>query len=288
MISKPSITNQETIIVIKPKINIPMISVEILMWAAAIIFLFPALLTLLDSFKTDAQIILNPVSIPLSIHIDNYIDAWKATRFPIVLANTFIITVLSTAGIILFSSMAAYILVRTKSKWSWVIFLFFTFSMIVPFQTIMIPLVQTAKDFNLKSVPGIIPIYIGLGCPLSIFMYHGFIKGIPIELEEAAAIDGASTFRIFFTVVYPLLLPVTATVAILNALWLWNDFLLPLIILPKQTTLQLAQFGFFSQFKREYGMAMASLVLSASPIVIFYILMQKYIIKGITAGAVKG
>jgi raffinose/stachyose/melibiose transport system permease protein len=273
---------------VKPVINYPMIIFEGIMWIAAVVFLFPALLTLLNSFKTDAQIILNPISLPDKLAFSNFINAWNATRFPVVLLNTFIITVVSTAGIILISSMAAYILVRTKSRWSWVFFMFFTFSMIVPFQTIMIPLVQTAKDLNLKSVWGIIPIYIGLGCPLAIFMYHGFIKGIPIELEESAAMDGASTFRIFFTIVYPLLLPVTATVSILNVLWLWNDFLLPLIILPKQTTLQLAQYGFFSQFKREYGMAMASLVLSASPVVIFYLIMQKYIIKGITSGAVKG
>ena len=160
--------------------------------------------------------------------------------------------------------------------------------MVGPFQTIMIPLVQTAKDYNLKSVFGIIPIYIGLGCPLAIFMYHGFIKGIPLEIDESAAIDGANPLRTFFQLIFPLLKPITATIAILDVLWIWNDFLLPLIILPKQSTLQLAQYGFFSLFKREYSMAMASLVLSASPIILFYLAMQKYIVKGIAAGAVKG
>jgi raffinose/stachyose/melibiose transport system permease protein len=123
---------------------------------------------------------------------------------------------------------------------------------------------------------------------MAIFFYHGFIKGIPIELEEAAAIEGASRFRIFFQIVFPMLTPITATVAILNVLWIWNDFLLPLILLPKQSTIQLAQYGFFSLFKREYAKAMASLVLSASPVVIFYLLMQKFIIKGIASGSVKG
>jgi raffinose/stachyose/melibiose transport system permease protein len=265
-----------------------LVILETAMIIIAILFLFPALLTLLNSFKTDAEIVLNPISLPKSFNLVNYIDAWKTIHFPVVLLNTFIITVTSTMGILLVSSMAAYIMVRSKSQISWLLFLLFTFSMVVPFQTFMIPLVKAAKDYNLQSIWGIIPIYIGLGCPLAIFMYHGFIKGVPVEIEESAAIDGASQLRTFFQLVFPLLKPVSATIAILDVLWVWNDFLLPLIILPKQSTLQLAQYGFFSLFKRQYALAMASLVLSAAPVVIFYLVMQKYIVKGIAAGAVKG
>lgn len=261
---------------------------EVVMISIAILFLFPALLTLVNSFKTDPEIVLNPISLPQSLQWHNYRNAWQEMDFPLALFNTFIITFFSTIGIIVASSMAAYTLVRTKIRLSWLLFLIFTFSMVVPFQTIMIPLVQTAKDYGLKNILGIIPIYIGLGCPLAIFMYHGFIKGIPLEIEESAAIDGANPLRTFFQLVFPLLKPITATIAILDALWIWNDFLLPLIILPKQSTLQLAQYGFFSLFKREYSLAMASLVLSASPIIVFYLAMQKYIVKGIAAGAVKG
>ncbi len=261
---------------------------EVIMVIIAILFLFPALLTLLNSFKSDGEIILDPIAFPKTIHFTNYIEAWKATNFPVVLANTFIITAFSTIGILLVSSMAAYVMVRSRTRFSWLFFLIFTFSMVVPFQTFMVPLVQTAKDYNLQSIWGIIPIYIGLGCPLAIFMYHGFIKGVPVEIEESAAIDGASILRTFFQLVFPLLKPVSATIAILDVLWIWNDFLLPLIILPKQSTLQLAQYGFFSLFKRQYSLAMASLVLSAAPVVIFYLAMQKYIVKGIAAGAVKG
>ncbi len=261
---------------------------EIIMVLIGTLFLFPALITLLNSFKTNTEIVLNPISLPRSFNFQNYLNAWKEMNFPVVLTNTFIITLFSTLGIILVSSMAAYILVRSKTRVSWILFLIFTFSMVVPFQTIMVPLVQTAKDYDLKSVLGIIPIYIGLGCPLAIFMFHGFIKGIPVEIDESAAIDGANPLRAFFQLIFPLLKPITATIAILDVLWIWNDFLLPLIILPKQSTLQLAQYGFFSLFKREYSLAMASLVLSASPIVIFYLAMQKYIVKGIAAGAVKG
>ncbi len=265
-----------------------MVIFEVLMVLIAILFLFPALLTLLNSFKSDAEIILNPITFPKTINFANYIEAWKTTNFPVVLVNTFFITATSTIGILLVSSMAAYVMVRSKSRLSWLFFLVFTFSMVVPFQTFMVPLVQTAKDYDLQSIWGIIPIYIGLGCPLAIFMYHGFIKGVPVEIEESAAIDGASTLRTFFQLVFPLLEPVSATIAILDVLWIWNDFLLPLIILPKQSTLQLAQYGFFSLFKRQYSLAMASLVLSAAPVVIFYLAMQKYIVKGIAAGAVKG
>jgi raffinose/stachyose/melibiose transport system permease protein len=254
----------------------------------ALLFISPTLLILVNSFKSDAEITLNPLSPPTSLSLANYAAAWQETNFPVVFANTLLITVFSTMGIILVSSMAAYILARTKTKLSWFFYLAFTFSLVVPFQTFMIPLVQTAKELNLQNVWGIIPIYIGLGCPLAVFMYHGFVKNVPLEIEESAAIDGATVPRIFFQLVFPLLTPVTATIAILDALWIWNDFLLPLIILPKQSTLQLAQFGFFSLYRRQYSLAMASLVLSAAPIVLFYLAMQKYIVKGLAAGAVKG
>jgi raffinose/stachyose/melibiose transport system permease protein len=265
-----------------------LVVLEIAMFLLALIFLFPGLFTIINSFKTDAQISLNPFTFPTAFHLGNYSEAWKATQFPWVLRNTLLITVLSTIGIILVSSMAAYILVRSQSKLAWYFYLVFTFSMIVPFQTFMVPLVQEAKNYQLQNIWGIIPIYIGLGCPLAIFMYHGFMKGISVEIEESAAIDGASVLRLFFTIVFPLLTPITATIAILDVLWIWNDFLLPLIILPKGSTLQLAQFGFFGMFRQQYSLAMASLVLSASPVIIFYLVMQRFIIKGISAGAVKG
>ena len=261
---------------------------EILMIIIGVIYIFPALLILMNSLKTDAQINLNPVSLPTSFNINNFVIAWKTIHFPKVLLNTFIITTLSTIGIILLGSMAAYAMVRIKVKLSWITYLIFTFSILVPFQTFMVPLVMLSKDLSMQSIIGIIPIYWGLGCPIAVFMFHGFIKGVPVELEEAATIDGANIFRIFYTIVFPLLTPIIATIAILDVLWIWNDFLLPLIVLPKQSTLQLAQYGFFSQFRREYGPATASLVLSSVPVIAFYLLMQKYIVKGIMSGAVKG
>ncbi len=272
----------------KKKIKYDVLILEIIMIIIGIIYIFPAFLILMNSLKSDAQINLNPISLPTSFNINNFIIAWETIHFPKVLLNTFIITTLSTIGIIFLGSMAAYAMVRIKVKLSWITYLIFTFSILVPFQTFMVPLVMLSKDLSLQSIIGIIPIYWGLGCPIAVFMFHGFIKSVPVELDEAATIDGANIFKIFFTIVFPLLTPIIATIAILDVLWIWNDFLLPLIVLPKQSTLQLAQYGFFSQFRREYGPATASLVLSSVPVIVFYLLMQKYIVKGIMSGAVKG
>lgn len=222
--------------------------------------------------------------------IKNYGNSWRLTKFPVVFFNTLIITIFSVAGIILISSMAAYALVRTETKLSWIVFLFFTFAMVVPFQVIMFPLVKVARTLGAAgSIPGIILIYMAVGCPMAIFMYHGFIKGIPIELEESAALDGAGRFKTFFAVILPLLTPITSTIAILDVLWIWNDFLLPLIILTKKVvTVQLAQYYTRGAYSRDFGMELASLVLAVFPVIIFYIFMQRYIIKGVIAGAVKG
>lgn len=222
--------------------------------------------------------------------IKNYGSSWKLTKFPIVFLNTLLITGFSVLGIILISSMAAYALVRTENKLSWIIFLFFTFAMVVPFQVIMFPMVKVAKIFGVAgSIPGIVLIYMAVGCPMAIFMYHGFIKGIPMELEESAALDGAGRFRTFFSVVLPLLTPITSTIAILDVLWIWNDFLLPLIVLTKKVvTVQLAQYYTRGAYSRDFGMELASLVLAVLPVIIFYMFMQRYIIKGVIAGAVKG
>lgn len=252
-----------------------------------LIFLFPGLLSLLNSLKTNAEIKLNPLSLPARLNLVNYVEAWREMDFPVVLANTFLITFLSTIGVILVSSMAAYVLVRYKWRTSWLLFLLFTFSMVVPFQAIMVPLFVNAKNMNLLSVLGLVPIYVALGCPMAIFMFHGFIKSVPEEIEESAAIDGASLPRRFFQIVMPLLTPVIGTVAILDVLWIWNDFLLPLLMIPGKT-LQLSQYRFVGIFRQDYHLAMASLVLTAAPVILFYLFMQRYIIKGISAGAIKG
>ncbi len=253
----------------------------------ALVFFYPVIFVILNAFKTDAQITVDPLGLPRGLFFGNFARAWTAMEFPRVFLNTLSITVLGLAGIILVSSMAAYKLARTDSKLSWGIYGYFVLALVIPFQIIMVPVAVLAADLHLMSIPGIIVMYWGLGCPTAIFMFHGFVKGVPRELEESAAIDGAGQFYIFFNIVFPLLKTIIATIAVIDALWLWNDFLLPLIVV-KQGTIQLAQMMFNGQFLKEYGAMTASLTLSALPIVLFYLALQKYIIKGIAAGAVKG
>lgn len=253
----------------------------------AIFFIYPLFFVIVNSFRPNADIIINPTGVPVKIFIGNYVQAWKEMQFPRVFLNTLLVTVFGTGGIILFSAMCAYGLVRNNFKLSTILYAVFAFALVIPFQIIMVTLGVLASDLHLMSVPGLIPMYWGLGCPTAIFMFHGFIKSVPKELEESASIDGAGKFYIFFRIVFPLIKTIIATIAVIDALWIWNDFLLPLIV-AKQGTIQLAQMRFNGQFMKDYGPMCASLTISSIPIIAFYLGLQKYIIKGIAAGAVKG
>jgi raffinose/stachyose/melibiose transport system permease protein len=265
---------------------------EIFMIVLALAFIYPVIYVLINAFKSTQDIVLDPVGLPAHPTFENFAKVLKTegaggVSFIKSLFNTLALTVASVSLIIVFSSACAYKLVRTKSWVSTAIFFAFAFFMVIPFQTIMVPLVVLATDLRFKDVYGLILINVGLGAPTAVFMYHGFIKAVPLSLEEAAAIDGAGPYRMFFQIVFPLLVPITATIGILDVLWVWNDFLLPYIIL-RQGTLVLFQYNFFGTFTKDYGALTASLVMTATPVVIMYIAMQKYIIKGISAGAVKG
>ena len=265
---------------------------EIFMILLAFVFIYPVLYVLINAFKSTQEIVLNPAGLPAHPSLANFAkvlttEGSGGIGFLQSLFNTVVLTLATVSLIILFSSMCAYKLVRTRSWVSTAIFFAFAFFMVIPFQTIMVPLVVLATDLRFKDVYGLILINVGLGAPTAVFMYHGFIKGVPISLEESASMDGAGSFRLFFQIVFPLLLPITATIGILDVLWVWNDFLLPYIIL-RQGTLVLFQYNFFGTFTKDYGALTASLVMTATPVVIMYVAMQKYIIKGISAGAVKG
>jgi raffinose/stachyose/melibiose transport system permease protein len=269
-----------------------LVAFEILMVLVAMAFIYPVFFVLLNAFKTTQEITIDPAGLPREWRLENFAKVLETKgsggyNFFESLLNTLVLALSSVALIIVFSSMAAYKLVRTKSRASIFIFFLFAFFMVIPFQTIMVPLVVLATDLRFKDVYGLILVNVGLGAPAAVFMYHGFIKGVPLALEESAAIDGAGPFRMFFAIVFPLLMPITATIGILDVLWVWNDFLLPYIIL-RQGTLVLFQFNFFGTFTKDYGALTASLVMTATPVVIMYIALQKYIIKGIAAGAVKG
>lgn len=252
-------------------------------------YFMPFVLVFINAFKPKFDILANPLAWPKAATWDNFQQAMEKMNFFRSLTNSIIITVLSVSALILFSSMLAYYLARTKTKFTKVTFLILVASMIVPFQALMIPFMSIFAQFvSLNNRAALIFFYIGFGVALSTFLYHGFISKIPTELDEAAAVDGANDFTIFWKIIFPMLRPVTATVAIVNSLWIWNDFLLPRLVLTQETqTLPLSTYLFYGQYSTEYGQAMAGLLLAVLPIIVFYLILQKQFITGISQGAVK-
>lgn len=260
----------------------------------SIIFLFPIYLVFINSFKSKFNIIGEPFSFPDTdtfVGLENYLNGIESSGLIGAFIRTLIITVGSVSAIVIFTSMTAWYLTRVKSRINKVIYYLFIFSMIVPFQMVMFTMTSISSNLGLNSVLGIIPVYLGFGSGLSVFMFSGFVKGLPREIEEAAMIDGCNPLKSFFYVVFPILKPTAITVAILNAMWIWNDFLLPYLLLGSgnktlSVAIQLAMQGAYGAI--DWGGFMAMLVLSIIPIIIFYLLCQKYIIKGVIDGAVKG
>ncbi len=255
----------------------------------AIAYFFPFFLVFVNSVKLKYDILANPLALPAQITWDNFEQAFAKMNYFRALTNSLIITVFSVSLLIIFSSMLAYYLARTKNKTSKYIFLILVASMIVPFQALMIPfMARFAPLVSYNNRGALIFFYIGFGTALSTFLYHGFISTIPTEIDEAASIDGASDMVAFWRIIFPMMRPITATVAIINALWIWNDFLLPRLVLTEQTqTLPLSTYLFYGQYTVEYGQVMAGLALAVIPIVIFYLMLQKQFISGISQGAVK-
>ncbi|TNJ66676.1 carbohydrate ABC transporter permease [Paenibacillus hemerocallicola] len=264
---------------------------EVLALALALLFLAPFYFVVVNSVKSFGDLLVNSASLPKSLHFENYSRVWEITKFPKVFTNSLIITVASNVGLVVISAMAAYRMVRVPSKFNKLLFLGFVSAMVIPFQSVMIPLVRVADWLNLMdSIPGLVICYFGFGVSLNLFLYHGFVKSVPREIEESAVVDGCSPFGVFWRIVFPLLKPMTVTVVLLNSLWIWNDFLLPLLILssPDLRTIPLATYSFFGQYTKQWDLALAGLVLSVTPIVLFFLAMQRHIIEGITAGSVKG
>ena len=260
----------------------------------SIVFLFALYLVLINSFKSKFNIISEPFAFPNDdtfVGLENYINGINSSGIIGAFIRTAIITVGSVLAIVVFTSMTAWYITRVKTKVNRIIHYLFLFSMIVPFQMIMFTMTDICYRLGLNSVLGIIPVYLGFGSGLSVFMFSGFVKGLPREIEEAAMIDGCSPIKTFFYVVFPILKPTAITVAILNAMWIWNDFLLPYLLLGSSdktlsVAIQLTMQGAYGAI--DWGGFMSMLVLAIIPIVIFYLLCQKYIIKGVIDGAVKG
>jgi len=258
----------------------------------AALFLIPFYFVLVNSFKPFSEIVVSTAKLPKSLYLDNYIRAWDIMNFPTAFMNSLIVTVCGVLGLILVSSLAAYRIVRYPTRFNKSVFVLFIAAMIIPIQSIMIPLMTVAGKLEMtNSTWGLIAAYFGFGAPFTLFFFHGFIKSVPREIEEAAIVDGCSIYGLFFKVVFPLLVPVTVTVSILNVLSIWNDFLLPFLFVnsrPSLRTIPLSTYMFFGEYTRQWDLAMAALMLGIAPILLFFFMMQKYIVEGITAGSIKG
>jgi len=259
------------------------------------VFFIPLILVTINSFKSKFTILSTPFSLPTAenfVGFENYLKGVQSSDFFGALGRSFFITIGSVILIVLSSSMTAWYITRVKSLLNKILYLLFVFSMIVPFQMVMYSMVFTADQLNLNNPLGILILYMGFGSGLSVFMFSGFVKGIPLDIEEAATIDGCKPLQLFFKVVFPVLRPIAVTVAVLNAMWIWNDYLLPYLVLGTDkyktlpVTIQITMQGAYGSV--DWGGFMAMLVLAVIPIVVFYLACQKYIIKGVIAGAVKG
>ena len=260
-----------------------------------VIFLFPIAFIVINSLKGKFFISDSPFSLPDAktfVGLENYSTGLEKTGFFVAIGWSFFITILSVGVIVLFSAMTAYYLTRVKNKLTQIIYYLFVFSMIVPFQMVMFPTIKVADTLHLNNPVGMVFLYLGFGSGLSVFMFSGFIKSIPIEIEEASMIDGCSPIKHFFYIIFPILKPTAITVAILNAMWVWNDYLLPYLVMGVSTNYKtvpvVVQMLVGSNGNRDMGAMMAMLVLGIVPIIVFYLSVQKHIIKGVAAGAVKG
>ncbi|MCR8657417.1 carbohydrate ABC transporter permease [Paenibacillus endoradicis] len=259
----------------------------------AVAFLSPILIVLMNSFKGKFFISDAPFVFPNSdtyVGLENYTSGIQKINFFSAFGMSLFITIGAVALIVFFTSMTGWYLTRVKTKWASALFFMFVFSMIVPFQMVMFTMTKTANVIGLDNPIGILIIYLGFGSGLSVFLFSGFVKSIPLEIEEAVMIDGGGPPQMFFKVILPILKPIAITVAILNVMWVWNDYLLPyLVIGTEYKTIPIAvQYLKGGYGSIDMGAMMAMLVLAIIPIVIFYLICQKYIIEGVVAGAVKG
>ena len=265
----------------------------VLLFLLAILFLMPIIIVIMNSFKYKFSISQTPFVPPNQetfSGLENYIKGVNDTTFFSAFLWSLFITVFSVAVIVVFTSMTAWILTRIKSVFTNILYYLFVFSMIVPFQMVMFTMSKIANVLRLDNPLGIIFIYLGFGAGLSVFLFSGFIKSVPLGVEEAATIDGCNPLQTFFKIVFPILKPTAITVAILNTMWIWNDYLLPnLVIGSDYKTIPIAiQYLKGGYGSIDMGAMMAMLVLAILPVIIFYLVCQKYIIRGVAAGAVKG
>jgi len=268
--------------------------VFVILTILAVIFMIPILLVFMNSFKSRLYISSAPFALPIgemNVGFLNYVNGFKSSNFVISFLRSVFITIASVIVILLCTSMTAWYIIRVKGKFTKALYMIFVFSMIVPFQMVMYTMTFVVNRIHFDNIFGIVLVYLGFGAGLAVFMFTGFVKSIPLEIEEAAAIDGANPLQTYFQIVLPMLKPTAITVSILEVMWVWNDYLLPYLVLGTKhktvpVAIQIAMQGAYGA--TDYGGFMAMLVLAIIPIIAFYISSQKYIIKGVIAGAVKG
>ncbi len=269
------------------------IFIFILLCMLAVIFTAPVFIILINSFKTKFSISQTPFMLfdkTTFVGLENYTTGLANTGFITAFFMSLFITVFSVLAIVIFTSMTAWYIVREKTKFTEFLYTLFVFSMIVPFQMVMFTMSKTANILRLDNPIGIVFIYLGFGAGLAVFIFSGFVKSIPLGIEEAATIDGCTPPQTFFKIVFPMMKPTLITVAILNTMWIWNDYLLPALVIGSDyktipIAIQYLKGGYGSI---DMGALMAMLVLAVLPVIIFYLFCQKYIIKGVAAGALKG
>ena len=265
-------------------------ALTIFLLTVSIIVLSPLLLALLNSFKTLSEITYDVDALPETWQTANYERAWNSLNFPRALFNSLLVTVLSNAGVVLISSMAAYRIVRHPTRSNRALYKIFLAEMILPFQVVMIPLTIVIKKMGLiDSIAGVVFAYLGMGVAMGVFTYCGFIKTVPRDIEEAARIDGCTELGTFFHVVFPLLRPTTYTLIVINTFWFWNDFLLPKLILSSEQlrTIPIAIHSLMGQYIMQWDLALPALMMAILPALIAFLAMQQNIVAGLTAGAVK-
>ncbi|WP_104101108.1 carbohydrate ABC transporter permease [Cryobacterium sp. M96] len=256
----------------------------------AITVLVPLYFAVITALKTPDQLGGTGFALPTSVHWENFADAWTLTKFPQALMNTALITVGAVILTLLTNSLVAYAIARNlHTPFFTGVYFYLLSAIFIPFPIIMLPVVKETALFGLDNQVGLILLYAVFGLSLNVFIYVAFIKSIPIELEEAAYTDGATTWRVYWQIIFPLLTPMNATVGILTCVWAWNDFILPLVVLsdPAARTLQLSQFVFQGQFNTNYSAAFASYLMAMAPLLIVYIFAQRWVISGVMRGSIK-
>ncbi len=263
--------------------------VPLLLWSVLIVA--PLFFALGIALKTQFNLVIDPLGWPHPIAWNNILTAWQNANLGVALLNSAIITIGSVVGLVCIGSSAAYLLARRTQRWANGLYRYFILGLIVPLQLGLVPLYRAWEWMGLiNTYLGVILIQIGASLPLAIFLFTGFIKSVPRELEEAAVLDGANQFQIFWRIVFPLLRPVTATVVILTSLVIWNDFLISLLFLQDQNlqTVPLAIYSFVGAYSQSWNLIFSSILVASLPIVAMFLLLQRFFIKGITGGALKG